>query len=268
MATKTWTGSGSWDTAGNWNPSGVPGLTDDCVIDGSGDIDGGATNNDVESISVARTYTGSIGASGSPLVIDCTDLRHFSPGSAHFDGVYTTTVCRSDNMSSPGLVITSNATGFVWVARGRITCAASRVFIGYTNAIYNDVACTCSDVNSVWQQGGSCVIQDLTASSRVRVGAGTMKINDGISNFPTAFVMGGDVEYLGDDAWTTDIDIMGGRFTIRGEALDSGSTIRIFAGGTLNILESSVDSEPTILNYGGKITSPGAGLSPTDHRYA
>jgi hypothetical protein len=63
MATKTWaaSGSSSWNTAGNWSPSGVPGSSDDVVFDGTSTQ--ACTCDvaiDIASLSVGSGYSGKL----------------------------------------------------------------------------------------------------------------------------------------------------------------------------------------------------------------
>jgi len=81
MATKTWNGSDtSWNTAGNWSPSGVPGASDDVVFDG--------TSNqacicdvaiDVASLDVQSGHSGDLDFGDSAY-------SHAISGNATFDG--------------------------------------------------------------------------------------------------------------------------------------------------------------------------------------
>ena len=78
--TTTWTGASSsaWDTAGNWS-NGVPNTDSTAIIDGAVDITGGLpTNEEVERVFVAYTYTGAIGSSGTPLRLDCAQFSYDS----------------------------------------------------------------------------------------------------------------------------------------------------------------------------------------------
>ena len=59
MATKTWVGGTSTDgaVAGNWNPSGVPGISDDIVFDDNGTQNCILKIVQCATISVLNTFT-------------------------------------------------------------------------------------------------------------------------------------------------------------------------------------------------------------------
>lgn len=62
MATKTWQGgSGSWDEAGNWQPSSVPSTSDDAFVNLQGAADTISGNGAVRSFSV-QGATGPFGS--------------------------------------------------------------------------------------------------------------------------------------------------------------------------------------------------------------
>lgn len=76
MATKYWVGSGGkqWNTAGNWNPSGVPLDGDDVIFDSS-DVDNCKVNVDtasMDSITMESGYTGTLDINGFTLSCDYT----------------------------------------------------------------------------------------------------------------------------------------------------------------------------------------------------
>ena len=84
----TWTGASSsaWDTAGNWT-NGYPVPTGTAIIDGSVSITGGTpTNEVVDRVYIASTYTGAIGSVGTPLNLDCEQLSvdNTAAGSIHY----------------------------------------------------------------------------------------------------------------------------------------------------------------------------------------
>jgi len=70
---KTWTGtiSSSWNNPGNWNPSGVPGSSDDVVFDGTStagcSIDISPT---VKSVTIQSGYTGTVSLGSNTLTIN------------------------------------------------------------------------------------------------------------------------------------------------------------------------------------------------------
>jgi hypothetical protein len=88
-ATKTWDGGGgntSWNTAANWNPDGVPGASDDVIIDVPGDISitySGATTtilslSSTESLAISSgslTVSGAMSVSGSLSVASSGTLN-------------------------------------------------------------------------------------------------------------------------------------------------------------------------------------------------
>lgn len=77
-ATKTWDGGGdgtSWESGNNWNPNGVPGVTDDVLLAStdSVQISGSTTINSLTMRSDSQ-LTFSYDSDGSPLTIDDGDL--------------------------------------------------------------------------------------------------------------------------------------------------------------------------------------------------
>lgn len=79
MATKTWSGgaTGTWNTASNWTPSGVPATGDDVVINTSGcdvtldvHIGGGQTNTGLNSLTITSGLLDTNDGSNRMLTID------------------------------------------------------------------------------------------------------------------------------------------------------------------------------------------------------
>lgn len=85
MAAKTWLGNdagnlGDASVAANWSPSGVSGAADDLYFaDSTQGVTAGLTalaTINLTSLNIHPTYTGSIGATGTPFVVaNCTDIR-------------------------------------------------------------------------------------------------------------------------------------------------------------------------------------------------
>lgn len=72
MATRTWqsTSSTDWNTAGNWSGAAVPTSNDNVVINGGTNIAGyDASAVDLDSLNVGQDYDGSIGSTGSYLIV-------------------------------------------------------------------------------------------------------------------------------------------------------------------------------------------------------
>lgn len=91
MVSKIWVGSsGNWETAANWNPINKPGDTDDVHFTGDSvvDVDGStltAGNDEMGSLTVHPDYTGSIGTSGSKLIMErCDEVRFEGQGGKLF----------------------------------------------------------------------------------------------------------------------------------------------------------------------------------------
>jgi hypothetical protein len=118
MATKTWasSGSSSWNTAGNWSPSGVPGASDDVVFNAT------STNNctvdvaiEVTTLTITTGYTGTLdfGDSGyshsiGSVVADGTASIDYGNATITVTGNFDTRDCANITVGTSTLVSTGD----------------------------------------------------------------------------------------------------------------------------------------------------------------
>jgi len=129
MATRAFLGvSNDWNNTANWTGATVPVSGDDIVFDGRGGSQDVTLNVDQNlvapaSLSVNRSYLGSIGASGSPLIIKPTTLRYAGSGAEFwFDsgaGTVTTTIIGTSSTGDNAAQLDGQYTDVV-VSSGRV----------------------------------------------------------------------------------------------------------------------------------------------------
>ena len=137
MATKTWQGaSGSWDEAGNWQPSGVPSTSDDAFVNLRGAADTISGNGSVASFSVEGatgpgvvgdlTITGTI-ATGA--FTDIQDYLTIAPGAellaqgtadAYGDAVTVNGTLRDSAYNGNTASVTVTGSGALWKTIGDV----------------------------------------------------------------------------------------------------------------------------------------------------
>ena len=113
-ATKTWvaTAAGTWGTAGNWSPAGIPVATDDILFNSTSAFNCtiGGSVNPVNSITIASGYTGVIDNT-SASSISITGAAGFSQSAGSFymaDGQTTAMTTTSLNVSGGVFCLTGS----------------------------------------------------------------------------------------------------------------------------------------------------------------
>ena len=270
--TTTWNGSasdGNWDTASNWT-NGVPNTDSTAIIDGAVSITGGLpTNEEVERVFVAYTYTGAIGSSGSPLRLDCAqfsyDSNTLSPTSyVHIIGVENTT---------PDILVDGLKTGSALVLSGVLdrlsieTTFAGQLTLG-NNATYQAIpkdmymlSSTGSvtapvKANIAWASGGTThiagglvtIAENFGASANVILSGGTLNVTDWtLTTGDSLTVLGGNCTWnAGASSFSTTlqntirtINVISGTFSLASNTYGHVEFENIYQwGGTVN-LESS-----------------------------
>ena len=242
----TWTGASSsaWDTAGNWT-NGVPAVTGTAVIDGSVSITGGTpTNEVVDRVYVANSYTGAIGSVGTPLKLDCEQLSidNTTSGSTHYIDLLGVT------NTTPTVMVDGTKTGTALYLSGDINLLI--VESGFSGTMFlGNSATDVADVKDLVLLATSGTVDASVAanvawvsSSTVDVSAGTLNLGENVGTSSTMTVSGGTVNVSGWTATTGDTLVM------------HGGTVNWNAGST-GLTPSSITTVRTIRMVGGTFTT-------------
>lgn len=242
----TWTGASSsaWDTAGNWT-NGVPAVTGTAVIDGSVSITGGTpTNEVVDRVYVANSYTGAIGSVGTPLKLDCEQLSidNTTSGSIHYIDLLGVT------NTTPTVMVDGTKTGTALYLSGDINLLI--VESGFSGTMFlGNSATDVADVKDLVLLATSGTVDASVAanvawvsSSTVDVSAGTLNLGENVGTSSTMTVSGGTVNVSGWTATTGDTLVM------------HGGTVNWNAGST-GLTPSSITTVRTIRMVGGTFTT-------------
>lgn len=260
MATKIWVGTtGAWSTAGNWSPSGVPVVDDDVIFrDNSQSVttglDQSALVGALDSLTIESTYTGNIGASGNPLIIDSDFVFNRSGGDEFWlkgDAVGSVVVLET-NIAAENVFVVDGAQVRGYVYSGRMTLSATALFSG---AI------------TVLSTGGNLVPILIYNSGAESAG---LILYDGLveSNTGTitgaSFVHGG--EFVHNGGTVTSLDCAGGV-----TYYDNGSILGLTSiGGLLDATRTTATRNITLLIMAGpgEVDFRGSGVLPgTIQRY-
>ena len=225
----TWTGAidSDWDTAGNWTNS-VPATTGTAVIDGAVSITGGTpTNEVVDRVYVANSYTGAIGSVGTPLKLDVEQLS--------IDGTSSSQVFYID------LLGVTNTTPTVMVD-GAKTGAS-----GYLSGDLNLVIIEPTFFGTLYLGNSAsdpAEIKDLVM----------MTVSGAV-----------DASVAANVAWVTGstVDVLDGTLTL-GENVGTNSTLNV-SGGTVNVSEWTATTGDTLFMTGGTVNwnAGSTGLTPS-----
>jgi hypothetical protein len=243
----TWTGSSSsnWSTAGNWT-NGLPATTGTAVIDGSVSITGGtpSSNDEVDRVYVANSYTGAIGSVGTPLKLDVAELSidNTTSGSIHYidligsanatptvmvDGTKTgTALYLSGDLNL--LIVESGFSGIMYLGNSASDPAEPKDLVMLTTTGTVDAS---TAANVAW-----------VASSTIDVQSGTLNLGENVGASSTMTVSGGTVNVSG---WT----VVSGD-----ELVMHGGTVNWNAGST-GLTPSSINTIRVIRMVGGTFTT-------------
>ncbi len=221
MAAKQWTGSTtSWNTAGNWTPSGVPQNGDDVTFDtGSQACTLDVDTNNLASLTFTTGYSAAFNANG-----------HIITTSGNV-GINSTSVSFSCALGNATHSIGGNlslATTRSVTFSGTLNITGTFTNSAATRSWSGNISCTdytISGTSSVLNSGTITITGDFTAGSSNSYSWGTLKLNGTSKNFNAFYnniITTGDVEVNGSYTLpnTTDYGL-------------SANTITIKNGGTL-----------------------------------
>jgi fibronectin-binding autotransporter adhesin len=252
----TWTGgSGSWQTASNWNPSGVPGIADTAVINSGtvtndqwqlqlqGYYQNAGTINGTGNISITAKFiwvSGTHGGTGTTTIT--------STGTGSIGGIYTKTLSR--------MIV--NEGSFVWSA----TTVSFNPGAGITNNGTFDAQAESFVLGS---GGNGSIINNGTFNRTTGTGNATIAttfINNGTTNVQSGTLLS-TLSTTGSGAFVINpgnkFIISNGNHTLGGNTISGGGTLEL-PSGTLNLTGSPVNisSGTTFLQDGGTIAGDGA----------
>lgn len=242
----TWTGASNsdWDTAGNWT-NGVPATTGTAVIDGSVSITGGTpTDEVVDRVYVANSYTGAIGSVGTPLKLDVEQLSidNTTSGSAHYIDLLGAT------NQTPTVMVDGTKTGTALYLSGDLNLVIVEPTFSGTMYLGNS-ASDPAEIKDLVMLTTSGTVDASTAAnvawvtgSTVDVQSGTLNLGENVGQDSTMTVSGGTINVSG---WTT----------VTGDTLVMhGGTVNWNAGST-GLSPSSINTIRVIRMVGGTFTT-------------
>tara|TARA_R110000824_G_scaffold211172_3_gene397176 strand:- start:128 stop:1036 length:909 start_codon:yes stop_codon:yes gene_type:complete len=269
--TTTWTGASSsaWDTAGNWS-NGVPNTDSTAIIDGAVDITGGLpTNEEVERVFVAYTYTGAIGSSGTPLRLDCAQFSYDSNtlseiAYVHIIGVENTTPdILIDGLKTGSAIVISgvlNRLSIETTFAGQLTLGNSGTYKAIPKDMYmlsstgSVTAPVSADID--WASSGTIhiagglvtIAENFGASANVILSGGTLNVTSWtLTTGDSLTVLGGSCTWnAGANQFTSTaqntirtVNVISGSFSMASNAYGHVEFENMYQwGGTIN-LESS-----------------------------
>jgi hypothetical protein len=217
-AAKTFTGAvdSNWNTAGNWNPSGVPTSTDDVVIN-SGTVHLTGADGDARSISI---NTGAPNTGG--LAIDDHKLTVSTSGTSTINGFLGVT----------GTLVLGDATTFGGSSDSGGINVSGTLEIGSTFTITGSDTPNNANINDT---SGTSVIDVLGTGSLVRsTSTGLITIGPKVDNDGSVSVQTGTLSLAGGDAGST----TGSYAVSAGATLRTGNSFEspsITGAGTLDV---------------------------------
>ena len=241
----TWVGGASsvWDTAGNWS-NGVPDADDTAVIDGAVSITGGTvTANDIKRLYVARSYTGAIGSTGTPLEVDVDNLSvdNNAAGSTHYIHLLGST------FTTPTVTVKGLKVGAALYISGTINLAIFEPTLLGTVYIGNSASKT-------------AVIKDLVLLSTAGSVDASTAANVAWASSAAVDVMSGNLT-LGENVGTNStLTMSGGTVTVSGWTATTGDTFRVLGGivkwnaGSTGLSASAVNAVNTVELLGGSFS--------------
>lgn len=238
---------GDWSNAANWGgDTGVEPVSGDETLlrSSSQNLTTGLDNNlvNLDRLTVASTFTGSIGASGNTLRIDCTG----TPGEVHYAGTGAEAWFTGDCD-----VFVAKSAAF-----GANSCVIDDGGAAVTTLIVQNgrptVAGTCTvttlDMVAAVNSSSRCVINSGATLTTLNVGGGTLE-NNSADTVTTLNQWGGTYEHAADSATVTTVNLYGGRYIFKGDSIIT--TLNIF-GGVLDMTQTDKDKLITTVNgHGG-----------------
>jgi len=224
MADKQWIGTdGAWGTAGNWSPSGVPVASDDVYITtGSDDITGSDQSGVVlNSLTVGKGFTGSIGSSGTKLQIESTNFDYSGTGtSAYIDGAFTTVTVQDTSTDANALNLYGSVGDIVTLR-----------IIGGRGTLNIDSSCNIT--TTIEQIGADSITTNIAdgttigGSATLTMDSGKMELNQAV---PTITIFGGELVAALDSGTVTTLNQYGGRIRWNPTASCTITTLTIYNG--------------------------------------
>jgi len=233
MTVKQWISASStdWNTAGNWEPSGVPEDADDVYItSGSTNIAGfDASATELDSLTVGSKYTGTIGTSGTKLELDATTFNFSGSGDTYIEGIYGTLTIQDTSSSDTALNFSTSTIGITRILGGKGT-------INFAST------CTLSTtIEQIGAEGVTVNIADGTTiggSCTLTMDSGKLELNEAVT---TITIYGGVTDIKLDSGTITTLNQYGGRVRWIPTASCTITTLNLYAG----LFDSRDSTAPT-----------------------
>ncbi len=279
-ATKTWNNAagGSWHTATNWMPSGVPGVTDDVILPaGAGTVSVTTADVTVRSLSVARTL--SLGRQLTVTTATVGAAITFAAGAGLTGGTYSLSAggtfgfpaaCNSFAILS-NLTINGNLdierAGIQWsnvTLNGSLNIAGSgTTAIGFDGD--NTIDFPVSIASTAIVHLGQFSAGTLTIAASRTISGGTLGFNTTCFNAPMTLVNNGTIDAtVGSVRFDCTINPLRGSFIGNNfsyaSAVDLGGGTWNLAGRTVNLLAGGRIQNGTLSTAGsGRLAGPATG---------
>ena len=224
VANKLWLGNvgveGKWDDNANWDPANTPVDGDDVVLNRTSSISVTSGLNqsgiDLNSLTVHSGYTGDIGASGGPLIINTAlddtgvigNIIKQGPGAFYIEAgaggtgkiefLYIDTDEQSTEIEIDGVI------NNVSLIKGRVAALAGFdgkfVWVSYRNNPTSDVHFTLQStaaLNDLVLNGGTILYDGTTITAIVKMSGGRIIQGINAGKFSGIIQSGGYIEYNG-----------------------------------------------------------------------
>jgi len=236
-----------WSDAGDWSGI-VPIANDDALISPSlaVAVDAGLdqTTLDLDSIRIHELYMHDVGASGTPLKIATDELEHYGSGGLYYEAdaggaaIATDSViiqCQNSKVITElgsGVGAKAGDYGRILINRGTVRVLASAMFGAACELIIGKVN---SPNDATFSIGSGA---DTLLALHQNAGTGVTK-----NAITTAYVMGGTL--------THDVAAIATLFIGPGATVNynhsAATTVVVFSGGTLNLLDNTLEKTITTL---------------------
>jgi len=251
----TWTGgSGSWQTASNWNPNGIPGTADTAVVNG-----GTVTNDSTVFIASLFQNGGTINGTGEINIIDSLSFTNgiqSGTGATKLLGG-----CNGVISSSQSKVLSRSLIneGFLTWMEANVQFSSGAVF---TN---NGTFDANSESSTFGFASGGSIINNGSIIRSTATGTATISVpisNQGIINVKSGILQSSQ-SVTGNGSFIIDPGtfyvLSGGTHTLGGNTINGGGTFELKTGQILNVITGNVTvlAGTTFLQSSGTITGDG-----------
>jgi len=251
----TWNNSaGSWQTASNWTPNGIPGTADTAVVNG-----GTVTNDSTVFVASLFQNGGTINGTGEINIIDSLSFTygiHSGTGATKLLGGCNGVISSSQSKQLSRSLINE---GFLTWMEANVQFSSGAVF---TN---NGTFDANSESSTFGFASGGSIINNGSIIRSTATGTATILVpisNQGIINVKSGILQSSQ-SVTGNGSFIIDPGTLyvlsGGTHTLGGNTINGGGTFELKTGQILNVITGNVTvlAGTTFLQSSGTITGDG-----------